>query len=125
MNHIKESPIVIDLDAGKEAVIQQVTEILKRYFVYLKEGDISLSFILRKSGEKDREFNYNFTRDGYENTERDVVFPVVIQEVLKKELPEKIACNQRLVNHIVQDLKRDPYWSTQVIKLLDAIQTYS
>jgi hypothetical protein len=30
-----------------------------------------------------------------------------------------------LVNHVMQDLKRDPYWSTNVVKLLDAIQTHS
>ena len=121
----KEPPIVIDLDSGKENVVKQITEILKRYSVYLKEGDISLSFILRRSGEKDREFNYNFTRDGYDNAERDVVFPVVVKEILRKELPEKIASNPRLVNHVMQDLKRDPYWSTNVVKLLDAIQTHS
>jgi hypothetical protein len=121
----KEPPIIIDLDSGKENVVKQITEILKRYSVYLKEGDISLSFILRKSGEKDREFDYNFTKDGYDNAERDVVFPVVVKEILRKELPEKIASNPRLVNHVMQDLKRDPYWSNNVVKLLDAIQTHS
>ena len=121
----KEAPIIIDLDAGKESVITQVTEILKRYSTYLKEGDISLSFVLKKSGKKDKEFDYNFTQDGYDNAEKDVVFPVVVKEILRKELPEKIASNQRLVNHVMQDLKRDPYWSTHVIKLLDAIQAHS
>ncbi len=121
----KDTPIIIDLDAGKESVVNQVTEILKRYSTYLKEGDISLSFVLRQSGKKDKEFDYNFTRDGYDNAEKDVVFPIVVKEILRKELPEKIASNQRLVNHVMQDLKRDPYWSTNVIKLLDAIQVNS
>ncbi len=122
---MSEPAIVINLDDGKEALVQQVSEILKRYSVYLKEGDINLSFILRKNGEKDREFSYNFTKDGYETKEKDVVFPVVVREILRKEFPEKIASNPKLVKHVMQDLKNDPYWSDNVVKLLDAIQTYS
>lgn len=121
----ENNPIVIDLDSGKDAIVQQVTEILKRYSVYLKEGDISLSFILRKSGEKDRTFSYNFTQDGYSSTEKDVVFPVVVQEILRKEFPEKLASNQNLIKHVMGELKQDPYWSNNVVKLLDAIQTHS
>lgn len=121
----ENNAIVIDLDSGKDAIVQQVTEILKRYSVYLKEGDISLSFILRKSGEKDRTFSYNFTQDGYSNTEKDVVFPVVVQEILRKEFPEKMASNQNLIQHVMGELKQDPYWSNNVVKLLDAIQTHS
>lgn len=121
----ENNAIVIDLDSGKDAIVQQVTEILKRYSVYLKEGDISLSFILRKSGEKDRAFSYNFTQDGYSNTEKDVVFPVVVQEILRKEFPEKLASNQNLIQHVMGELKQDPYWSNNVVKLLDAIQTHS
>lgn len=121
----EENPIVINLDDGKDAVVQQVTEILKRYSVYLKEGDITLSFILRKSGEKDREFSYNFTQDGYDSAEKDVVFPVVVQEILKKEFPPHIAGNAALIQHVMQDLQQDPYWSNNVVKLLDAIQAHS
>ncbi|MBF2054781.1 MAG: hypothetical protein IGS03_15150 [Candidatus Sericytochromatia bacterium] len=121
----ENNAIVINLDSGKDAIVQQVTEILKRYSVYLKEGDISLSFILRKSGEKDRTFSYNFTQDGYSNTEKDVVFPVVVQEILRKEFPEKLASNQNLIQHVMGELKQDPYWSNNVVKLLDAIQTHS
>jgi hypothetical protein len=122
---LSEPAIVINLDDGKEALVQQVSEILKRYSIYLKEGDINLSFILRKNGEKDREFSYNFTKDGYETKEKDVVFPVVVREILRKEFPEKIASNPKLVKHVMQDLKNDPYWSDNVVKLLDAIQSYS
>lgn len=122
---MSEPAIVINLDDGKEALVKQVSEILKRYSIYLKEGDINLSFILRKNGEKDREFSYNFTKDGYETKEKDVVFPVVVREILRKEFPEKIASNPKLVKHVMQDLKNDPYWSDNVVKLLDAIQTYS
>lgn len=122
---MSEPAIVINLDDGKEALVQQVSEILKRYSIYLKEGDINLSFILRKNGEKDREFSYNFTKDGYETKEKDVVFPVVVREILRKEFPEKIASNPKLVKHVMQDLKNDPYWSDNVVKLLDAIQSYS
>lgn len=121
----EENPIVINLDDGKDAVVQQVTEILKRYSVYLKEGDITLSFILRKSGEKDREFSYNFTQDGYDSAEKDVVFPVVVQEILKKEFPPHIAGNAGLIQHVMKDLQQDPYWSNNVVKLLDAIQAHS
>ncbi len=119
------NPIVINLDEGKPAVVQQVTEILKRYSVYVKESDITLSFILRKSGEKDREFSYNFTQDGYEHSEKEVVFPVVVQEILKKEFPPHIASNQNLIKHVMHDLEQDPYWSNNVVKLLEAIQTHS
>lgn len=120
-----EAPIVIDLDQGKSAVIQQITEILKRYSDYLKEGDISLSFILRKSGEKDREFSYNFSQDAYDNAEQDVVFPVVVEEILTKEFPPQLAKNQGLIKHVMGELKQDPYWSNNVIRLLDAIQAHS
>jgi hypothetical protein len=120
-----EAPIVIDLDQGKSAVVQQITEILKRYSDYLKEGDISLSFILRKSGEKDREFSYNFSQDAYDNAERDVVFPVVVEEILTKEFPPQLAKNQGLIKHVMGELKQDPYWSNNVIRLLDAIQAHS
>lgn len=119
------NPIIINLDDGKEAVVRQVAEILKRYSVYVKEGDIALSFVLRQSGEKDREFRYNFSQDGYETAEKDVVFPVVVQEILRKEFPEHLATNQRLVKHVMGELKQDPYWSNNVVKLLDAIQTHS
>lgn len=120
-----KNPIVIDLDAGKDTVVKQITEILKRYSVYLKEGDISLSFILRKAGEKDREFSYNFTQDGYDSAEKDVVFPVVVKEILRKEFPEHLASNPKLINHVMGDLQQDPYWSNNVVKLLDAIQAHS
>lgn len=120
-----EAPIVIDLDQGKSAVIQQITEILKRYSDYLKEGDISLSFILRKSGEKDREFSYNFSQDAYDNAEQDVVFPVVVEEILSKEFPPQLAKNPELIKHVMGELKQDPYWSNNVIRLLDAIQAHS
>lgn len=120
-----EAPIVIDLDQGKSAVIQQITEILKRYSDYLKEGDISLSFILRKSGEKDREFSYNFSQDAYDHAEQDVVFPVVVEQILTKEFPPQLASNQGLIKHVMDELKQDPYWSNNVIRLLDAIQVHS
>lgn len=120
-----KNPIVINLDAGKNAVVQQVTEILKRYSDYLKEGDITLSFVLRRSGEKDREFSYNFTQDSFDGAEKDVAFPVVVKEILRKEFPEKLVNNQRLVGHVMQELKQDPYWSNNVVKLLDAIQAHS
>lgn len=120
-----EAPIVIDLDQGKSAVIQQITEILKRYSNYLKEGDISLSFILRKTGEKDREFSYNFSQDAYDNAEQDVVFPVVVKEILTKEFPPQLAGNPDLIKHVMGELKQDPYWSNNVIRLLDAIQANS
>lgn len=125
MSEEAEDPIVINLDDGKEAVVQQVLEILKRYSVYLKEGDIALSFILRRSGEKDRNFSYNFTQDGFETKERDVIFPVVVKEILKQEFPEHIAGNPKLVQHVMTDLKSDPYWSDNVVKLLDAIEANS
>jgi len=121
----ENNPIVIELDQGKDAVVQQVADILKRYSTYLKEGDITLSFILRKSGEKDRTFSYNFTQDGYSSAEKDVVFPVVVQEILLKEFPPKLASNENLVKHVMSELKQDPYWSNNVVKLLDAIQTHS
>lgn len=119
------NPIVIDLDQGKENVIKQVTEILKRYSAYLKEGDIALSFVLRQSGKPDRPFDYNFTQDRFNGAEKDVVFPVVVKEILLKEFPEKIANHPKLVQHVMNELKSDPYWSSNIIKLLDAIEVQS
>lgn len=119
------NPIIINLDEGQAAVVPQITEILKRYSVYLKEGDITLSFILRKTGEKDRQFSYNFTQDSYDSAEKDVVFPVVVKEILRKEFPDHIASNKQLVKHVMQDLQQDPYWSNNVVKLLDAVQNHS
>lgn len=119
------NPIIINLDEGQASVVPQITEILKRYSVYLKEGDITLSFILRKTGEKDRQFSYNFTQDSYDSAEKDVVFPVVVKEILRKEFPDHIASNKQLVKHVMQDLQQDPYWSNNVVKLLDAVQNHS
>lgn len=121
----EQNPIVIDLDQGKEGVVQQVTEILKRYSVYLKEGDIPLSFVLRRSGHPDRPFDYNFTQDRFDNAEKDVAFPVVVKEILLKEFPEKIANHPKLIQHVMGELKSDPYWSSNIIKLLDAIELQS
>ncbi len=121
----ENNAIIIDLDAGKDAVVPQITEILKRYSDYLKEGDMTLSFILRKAGEKDRQFSYNFTQDSYDSAEKDVVFPVVVKEILRKEFPDHIASNPQLVKHVMNDLQQDPYWSNNVVKLLDAVQEHS
>lgn len=121
---MSENPIVINLDDGKEAVVHQLTEIIKRYSSYLKEGDITLSFVLRQKGEKDREFSYNLNQDAYDSAEKEVVFPVVVEEILKKEFPSNLAQNERLVSHVMSELQRDPYWSNNVVKLLDAIQAH-
>lgn len=122
MNSIQEEPIVIDLDKNSEDLIQQVTEIFQRYASYLQEGDMALPFILRKSGQEDKEFVYNLTQGAFHDAEKDVAFPVVVQEILKKEFPPKIAKNKKLVQHVMSDLKEDPYWSSNIINLLDAIE---
>jgi len=54
--------------------------------------------------------------------EKNYVFPKVVEEVLKKEFNPKIAKNEKLLNHIMEELKKDPYWSNRVVKLIKSLK---
>ena len=65
---------------------------------------------------------YNLNNENINKAEQDYVFPKVVEEVLKKEFNPKIATNEKLKQHIMEELKKDPYWSDRVVKLIKALK---
>jgi len=68
---------------------------------------------------------YNVTKEHIEDGEKDYVFPKVVGEVIKREFNPKIANNEKLVSHIMEELKKDPYWSDRVVKLIKSLKEKS
>ena len=81
-----------------------------------------LIFLVKKIGQKDKSFVYNLNKDSVGEAERDLAFPILIEEIIKKEFNPKVAKNEKLLNHIKEELKKDPYWSNRTVKLLKAIK---
>ena len=57
-----------------------------------------------------------------QDTERDVVFPAVVREILEREFPPNVAHNQKLVQHVTNQLRNDLYWSQEVVNLIKTIR---
>lgn len=112
----------IELDFSKpaEELINQITKTILDLRPYLDEG-VTLNFILKKKGEKSQNFVYNLNKDNYLTAQRDAILPYIIEEILKKEFPHKVAVNKKLVGYIVDELKRDPYWTKHLVTLVKAI----
>ncbi len=114
---------VIDLDKPKEELIKTITSFLEQKEELMKkEGQIALNFLVKKIGQKDKSFVYNLNKDSVGEAERDLAFPILIEEIIKKEFNPKVAKNEKLLNHIKEELKKDPYWSNRTVKLLKAIK---
>lgn len=120
---LSKSDFTIDLDAPQEEVIASITKYLEQKEQQMhKEGEVALNFLVKKKGEKDKNFQYNLNKNSIGEAEREITFPLIIEEILKKELNPKIAKNQKLVTHIKEELKKDPYWSNRALKLIKAIK---
>lgn len=114
---------VIDLDKPKEELIKTITSFLEQKEELMKkEGQVALNFLVKKIGQKDKSFVYNLNKDSVGEAERDLAFPILIEEIIKKEFNPKVAKNEKLLNHIKEELKKDPYWSNRTVKLLKAIK---
>lgn len=114
---------VIDLDKPKEELISTITSFLEQKEELMKkEGQVALNFLVKKIGQKDKSFVYNLNKDSVGEAERDLAFPILIEEIIKKEFNPKVAKNEKLLNHIKEELKKDPYWSNRTVKLLKAIK---
>lgn len=120
---LSKSDFIIDLDAPQEEVISSITKYLEQKEQQMhKEGEVALNFLIKKKGEKDKNFQYNLNKNSIGEAEREITFPLIIEEILKKELNPKIAKNQKLVTHIKEELKKDPYWSNRALKLIKTIK---
>lgn len=114
---------VIDLDKPKEELISTITSFLEQKEELMKkEGQVALNFLVKKNGQKDKSFVYNLNKDSVGEAERELAFPILIEEIIKKEFNPKVAKNEKLLNHIKEELKKDPYWSNRTVKLLKAIK---
>jgi len=115
--------IVIDLDKPDEELLKTIAEFLNNTENKVeKEGALSLNFLVRKKGEKDKKLVYNLTREELKESHIDFVFPKVVGEVLKKEFNPKIAKNEKLVKHLMKELREDPYWSNRIVKLVKSLK---
>jgi hypothetical protein len=115
--------IAIDLDQSDDTLIEQIADIVANMEQSVKEGrDVELAFRLQRSGVDERKFTYTLSADAFQQAEQDVVFPRVVNEILLKEFPAKVAQNEQLRQHVIAELKQDPYWSSQVVELVKAMK---
>lgn len=123
MTENKSVDFVIDLDKPQEEVLKDIAELVSNNSTDLKGGqEVALNFLVKKKGEKEQKLVYNLNREKLDEGEKEFVFPKVIGEVLKKEFNPKIAKNEKLMNHIMNELKTDPYWSNRVVKLIQSLK---
>ncbi|MBC7543486.1 MAG: hypothetical protein H7338_12215 [Candidatus Sericytochromatia bacterium] len=114
---------MIDLDQPDDVLIGQIADILANVEQSVKAGrDAQLSFRLQRSGVDERQFTHTLSADAYQQAEQDVVFPLVVNEILLKEFPAKVAQNEQLRQHVIAELRQDPYWSSQVVELVKAMK---
>ena len=117
------SEITIDLDQPDDVLIEQIADLVATLEDPVREGrNVELAFRLQRSGVDERPFTYTLSADSFLQAEQDVVFPRVVSEILAKEFPAKVAQNEQLRQHVIGELKRDPYWSTQVVELVKAMK---
>ena len=115
--------IVIDLDKSDEELLKTIAELLNDTENKVeKDGELLLNFLIKKNGEKEKKFVYNLTKEQLKDTQIDFVFPKVVEEVLKKEFNPKIAKNDKLVKHLMKELREDPYWSNRIVKLIKSLK---
>ena len=114
--------ITLDLDQPDEVLVEQIAGVVAQLERQVQAGDVQLAFRLQRSGVDERQFTYTLSADTFQQAEQDVVFPRVVNEILLKEFPAKVAQNERLRQHVIAELKQDPYWSTQVVELVKALK---
>lgn len=115
--------LIVDLEKSDDQLLEDIVGLLSKNQEKLKkEGQVALNFLVKKKGEKPKPFVYNLNKDHMTEAEKNYVFPKVVEEVLKKEFNPKIAKNEKLLNHIMEELKKDPYWSNRVVKLIKSLK---
>lgn len=114
--------IDIDLDLPDDVILDYLTNELIAIGKEIDSKDVTVNFCLKKQGLKDRHLEYPLNKDTYKEAERESVFPLLIIEILQKEFTPKVAQNPKLIKHVMTELKKDPYWSNQVLSLIRAIK---
>ena len=112
----------INLDLSDEAIVDYLTNELIAVGKEIDTKDITLNFCLKKQGQQDKLLEYPISKEHYKESEREVIFPLLIIEILQKEFSSKVAQNPKLVKHVMNELRKDPYWSSQVLSLIRAIK---
>lgn len=115
--------IVLDVSKTDDELVAEIAKTIEGMEDLVKEkGTIELSFRLRGPQGNEQLASYTLSADAYSRAEQDVVFPRVVDEILKREFPAKVAQNEQLRQHVMNELKQDPYWSTQVVELVKTLK---
>ena len=110
--------VEINLDLSDDLVLEALTKELITIGKDIDIQNVNVNFVLKKQGAPDRNFDMNLTKDHYKDAERDIILPLLITEILKKEFSPKIAQSINLIDFIKSELKKDPYWASHVISLI-------
>ena len=115
--------LIIDLEKPEDQLIEDLVGLLTKSEEKLKkEGQTNLNFLIKKKGKDPKPYSYKLNQEDMLKAENDYVFPKVVGEVIKKEFNSKVAQNEKLLNHIIGDLKKDPYWSNRVTKIIKSLK---
>ncbi len=115
--------LVIDLEKSDDDLVKDIVKVLKNSKDTMTEkGEVDLKFLVKNKGEEPKPFVYNFNKDSFSEAEKSYVFPKVIEEIIKKEFNTKIAKNDKMVKHIIDELRNDPYWSEKVVELIKSLK---
>lgn len=119
----KSVDLIIDLDKPEDQLVEDLVGLLlKNEKKINQEGRSDFNLLLKKNGKEPKNFTYKVDKKDIAKAENDYVFPKVVGEVIKKEFNPKIAQNEKLLNHIIEDLKKDPYWSNRVTNLIKSLK---
>lgn len=110
----------INLDENKEDSLKKISQIVEEQRKNL-DKEKNLKFNVIQNGKKVKEFTYTLSKEKIEEYEKEVALPEIISAVIKKELGNKIAQREDIINNIVENLKNDPYWSNRVVKLIKSL----
>jgi len=115
--------LIIDLEKPEDQLIEDLVGLLTKSEEKInKDGNTSFNFLIKKKGKEPIPYSYQINKDEVAKAENDYVFPKVVGEVIKKEFNSKVAQNEKLLNHIIEDLKKDPYWSNRVTKIIKSLK---
>lgn len=115
--------LVIDLEKSDDDLVKDIVKVLSASKDKMtEEGEVALNFLVKKKGENPEPFVYNFNKDNFSEAEKSYVFPKVIEEIIKKEFNLKISKDKKMVNHIIKELRNDPYWSVKVVDLVKSLK---
>jgi hypothetical protein len=113
----------VDLDLPDETLVEALASLLAQAREMLaRKPAVTLRLTVHHSGAHERVVEHPISPLHFREGEKDLVFPQVVQEILARELPPKIATNQRLVEHVTNELRKDPYWSEAVVELIKALK---